>query len=312
LRRDTRTPHPPSTGKSVSEPAKAEHEGVEPTAHAQPVGGDAPLLYLYSNNSIRDLPDTHRTEQILALCGILAPYQKRQAHALFLNVSRLIDKAPSVGHIGFFSLTVKDNVTDKAEFSRRWNSMRSNYWNTCPHFGHWLGCFEQQKRGAWHLHILVVLPYDIRQGVNFKEFAQRRYRSASPYLRAVWRDLRGACMRYGFGRHELHPVKSNSECMARYIGKYISKHIGQREEAAKGKRLITSSRDWAKNSMKFAWNTEGAKEWRRKVRVFAHLVGCESEGDLYDKFGPGWAYNHLDTIYNIDEQASNLVLGVPF
>ena len=50
-------------------------------------GGRSPALpCLYSNNSIGDTADDHRKDQILALCGLLSPYQKRQAHTLFLNV----------------------------------------------------------------------------------------------------------------------------------------------------------------------------------------------------------------------------------
>lgn len=275
-------------------------EGTRPGAPGWEERSDS-LPCLYSNNCIEEAPEKLRKEQILALCGILAPYQKRQAHTLFSNVERLINQAPSVGHVGFFTLTTKDNVTDKAEFSRRWHSMLSNYWSQSPHFGHWLGTYEQQKRGAWHLHVLVVLPYDIRTGVDFDEFAKGRYKSASPYLRSVWRDLRGACIRYNFGRHELLPIKSNAEGMARYVGKYISKHIGQREEAAKGKRLISSSQGWLKNSSNFAWNTEGSKEWRRKVALFAGALGIQGPAGLYFKLGPNWAWKHLDTIYNIDE-----------
>ncbi len=272
-------------------------------------GEPVPLPCLYSNISTEivpeDSPEVLRKEQILALCGILAPYQKRQAHTLYSNVSRLIESAPSVGHVGFFTLTTKDNVTDKAEFSRRWDSMNSHYWKSSPHFGHWLGCYEQQKRGAWHLHILVILPYDIRQGVDFAELEQGRYRSASPYLRSVWRELRGACLRYGFGRHELLPVKSNAEAMARYVGKYVSKHIGQRNEEAQGKRLVTSSQGWVKNSIRFAWNTTGAKEWRRKVALFAAYAGVNGFAGLYYKLGPNWAWRYLDTIVQIDDIVSS-------
>lgn len=270
-------------------------------------GGSLPCLY--SNISTEIVPENLRKEQILALCGILAPYQKRQAHTLFLNVSRLIQQAPSVGHIGFFTLTTKDS-TDKKEFSRRWNSMRSHYWADSPNFGHWIGCFEQQARGAWHLHVLVVMPYDIRTGFDFEEVEKGRYRSAGSYLRSVWRELRGACLRYGFGRHELLPVRSNAEAMARYVGKYISKHIGQRDEEAKGKRLVTASCGWVKNSVRFAWNTPGAKEWRRKVALFAAVLGIDDPAGLYLRLGPTWAYKHLDTIYNIDELVAGIERGV--
>lgn len=263
------------------------------------------LPCLYSNNSTEAVPENEKKEQILALCGILSPYQKKQAHTLYSNVEKLIKMAPSVGHVGFFTLTTKDNVTDKTEFSRRWNSMRSHYWSGSPNFGHWIGCYEQQKRGAWHLHILVILPYDIRQGVDFAELEQGRYRSASPYLRSVWRELRGACLRYGFGRHELLPVKSNAEAMARYVGKYVSKHIGHRDEEAKGKRLVTSSQGWVKNSIRFAWNTTGAQEWRRKVALFAAYIGLSSYAGLYYRLGPTWAYRFCGLIHDIDAAVSD-------
>jgi hypothetical protein len=154
------------------------------------------------------------------------------------------------------------------------------------------------------------MPYDIRTGLDFEEVEKGRYRSAGSYLRSVWRELRGACLRYGFGRHELLPVRSNAEAMARYVGKYISKHIGQRDEEAKGKRLVTSSCGWVKNSVRFAWNTPGAKEWRRKVALFAAVLGIDDPAGLYFRLGPTWAYRHLDTIYNIDEMVAGIERGV--
>lgn len=267
----------------------------------EPSAGGASLPCLYSNNSNENPLDSLRTERIMALCGLLSPHHKRQAEALFLNVSRLARIAPSLGHLGFLTLTTKDNCTDAKEYGRRWNCFRTGYFAKSPHFRQYLGTFERQSRGAWHLHLLVVLTGDIRTGVDFDEFAQGRYKSASPYLRSLWRDLRANLVNYGFGRHELLPIRSNAEGMARYMGKYISKHIGARKEEDKGKRLVTASQDWIKNSSKFAWNTEGAKEWRRKVKLFAEHMGIHGDAGLYFKLGPNWAFKHLDSIYNIDD-----------
>ena len=97
----------------------------------------------------------------------------------------------------------------------------------------------------------MLLPYDIRTGVDFTQFALGRYSSAPPYLRAVWRELRIKCKAYGFGRHELLPIKSNADAMAQYIGKYISKHLGSRKDEDKGKRLIASSSGWKKTAFVF-------------------------------------------------------------
>jgi len=291
----------------VSSPARVPSAGAGET----PERG-APLPCLYSNNSIENSPETLRQQRIMALCGLLSPYHKRQAEALFLNVSRLSRIAPTLGHLGFLTLTTKDNCEDAAEFSRRWNSFRTNYLSKSPHFRQFLGTFERQTRGSWHLHLLVVLTDDIRTGVDFEAFAKGSYRSAPPYLRGLWRELRAKLVLYGFGRHELLPIRSNAEGMARYMGKYISKHIGARKEEDKGKRLVTASNDWLKNNSKFAWNTDGGKEWRRKLGKFARIIGCEDMDDIYSKLGPGWAYKHIDSIYDIDEFATNLNEGVPF
>lgn len=278
-----------------------------------PEGDSLPCLY--SNNAIQTFPDSLRIDCIKALCGILSPYHKRQAETLFLNVSRLISLAPSVGHIGFFTITTKDNVSDHAEFRRRWNSFRTNYFSKSPNFKNWIATYERQgakAKFAWHLHILVILPYDIRTGIDFDQIRKRNYISASPFLRALWRELRGKLPAYNFGRHELLPIMSNADGMARYMGKYISKHLGNREERDKGKRLIASDKGWIKNSCKFAWNTDGAKEWRRKTAKFARILGCCDFDDMYTKLGPNWAYKHVDSIYNIDEFSYELNKGVPF
>jgi hypothetical protein len=199
------------------------------------------------------------------------------------------------------TLTFPDNVTDNKEASRRWNSFKTNYLSKHPAYGEWIHVKERQKRGAWHYHIIVVLKGDIRSGVNWEEMQNGVYTSASPYLRELWRDLRENLEKYGFGRSELLPVRSNENAMARYIGKYISKHIDQRAEDDKGVRLVNYSRDWVKNSMKFAWNNENSHEWRRKLSLFAKFVGCTELYQLQEKLGQGWAYNYADYIVAIDE-----------
>jgi hypothetical protein len=261
-----------------------------------------PLPCLYSNNSIeitQTSSDDHKKQCVEAVALTLTPYHKRQAQTLFLNVERLITKvAQSPNHVGFLTLTFPDNVTDFREASRRFNSLKTNFLSKYPEFGEWICVKEQQKRGAWHFHLVVCLSGDIKSGLNFEELARGVYKSASPYLRGIWSDLREAMPKYKFGRSELLPIKSSAEAMARYVGKYISKHIGQREPDNKGVRLISTSRGWAKNSVRFGWNTDNAKLWRKKLRIFAMNHGCEEMYQLSEKLGPGWAYKYADDIDN--------------
>ena len=271
------------------------------------------LPCLYSNNTIETSERQDKIDKIVGLSSLLSPYHKKSAHTLYLNTERLISLAESEAHIGFLTLTFPDNVTDHKEAYARFNSFNSNFMSDCPEFGEWLAVKERQKRGAWHYHLLITTKHDIRYGLDFERLSGGDYSTANENLRRLWLLLRKNCAKYGLGRSELLPIKSNVEAMARYLGKYISKHIAKRKEEDKGVRLINYSRNWSKHSCKFAWHTENAHEWRRKVGLFAKHSGCHDLSDLSEKWGPAWAYKCIDMIYDIDrteakhqEQQENL------
>lgn len=264
-------------------------------------GERSDLPCLSSNNSIETPDQKHRSEQIRALAGILSPYHKRAAHTLYSNVDRLIRLAQSEDHIGFLTLTFPDNVTDHKKAYARFRSFNSNFLKEFPELGEWLSVKERQKRGAWHYHLLIQTAHDIRSGISFKGLSEGDYSSANENLRRLWIIIRNNCQKYGLGRSELLPIKSNHEAMARYLGKYISKHIGQRQQRDRGVRLVNYSRNWSKNSVRFAWRTDNAQEWRRKVALFAKHSGCNDLSDLSDLWGSTWAFSCIDMIYRIDE-----------
>jgi len=269
------------------------------------------LPCLYSNNSIEQVesspPDAHKLEQIKALAGILKPYYKKAAHILYANTDRLISQAKSVNHVGFLTLTFPDNVIEAKEAYKRFRSFNTNYLKPNPDYGEWISAKERQKRGSWHYHLLIQTAHDIRTGINFKELAQGNYSSANASLKALWKSNREALPKYGLGRSELLPIRTNQEAMARYLGKYISKHIGCRTAQDSGVRLVNYSRNWSKNSIRFSWNTDNAKEWRRKVALFAKLSHCEDTSALSQKWGKNWAYNCIDMIMGIDHLHQNLL-----
>lgn len=261
----------------------------------------ASLPCLYSNNSIEPPPESETLETIKALACLLTAPQKRTAHTLFSNVEKLCKEAESIGHVGFLTLTFPDNVKSAYEAQRRWNSLNTNFLRKWQDLKAWIHVKERQKRGAWHYHLVVSLKGDIRTGVDFKEISEGKYGSAGQYLRGLWTTLREKLDHYGFGRSELLPVKSNAEAMGRYVGKYISKHMGQREEEDKGVRLVSYSRGWIRNTCNFAWNTANSHEWRRKLKKFADYLGCSEFYQISERLGAGWAYRFADEIRNIDE-----------
>lgn len=279
--------------------------------HGERPGGAGPLPCLYSNNGIennsqikfenKNLHEINQLEIVTSLSNLLTPYHKKVAHTLFTNVEKLINESQGINNIGFLTLTFPKIITDAKEASKKFKSFNSNYLSKDKRFRNWIAVKEKHKSGGWHYHLVISLNEDIRTGINFHEIDSGIYTSAPKNLRILWADLRKNLQIYGLGRSELLPVRSNAEAMARYVGKYISKHISQRDQKDKGVRLVAFSGGWIKNNVKFAWHTENAKEWRRKLALFADYYGCNAIYQLTDKLGSGWAYKYAEEIYKIEE-----------
>lgn len=271
---------------------------------------------LYSNNCIetnaRTMTGSER-DVVNAAYSFLSPYHKKQADRLYRNTERLISLAPSIGHVAFFTLTFPEKVYDYKEATRRWHSLNTNYLKPHPEFGIWERVGEQHKDGAWHFHCLIHVAQDIRTGFDFDEYLdwlqhhknkkpgspRRRLKTGSVYLRSLWADLRQNLQKYRFGISELIPLRKNEEAVARYVGKYVSKHLSQRTE--KGARIISYSGDWTKHSMQMAWYNHNSILWRTKLALFAQYHGCTEFYQLADKLGPNWAYLHAEEIRDIEK-----------
>ena len=275
-----------------------------------------PYLYLNSNNST----------EFLKKLSKLTPYHKKKAHVLEKDVEKFVSQV-GINNILFLTLTFAENIKDNKEASRRFNIFNIHF--LAKYLGRWMLVKERQKRGAWHYHILIEVPFDARTGFDFNSYweigvlreilakplevedrkrilqqlrkAERRMvRNAPVKLRAFWTFCRSSAQKYGFGWVHSAPIKDNVEAISKYVGKYISKHMGQRIKEDKGVRLTSTSRNFVNSTPKFAWNTEGGKEWRRKLKQFASLIGIKNMEDMAYVFGPRWAYHWEHSILSVD------------
>jgi len=256
-----------------------------PTAHA---GGGPSLPCLSSNNSTEGGGKTE-----LSKVNLLTGGHKRSAFVLSWEIMALA-KEFGIERLGFFTLTFAERVVELKEANRRFDSLNSHVLKSRYLRG--VVVPERQRSGRVHFHLLVVLRADIRSGSDFEAFERGDYRSANPVLRAEWAFWRKTAPKYGFGRHELLPVKSTAEGIARYVGKYISKHVRERSEGDKGARLVrylgyARGQGQRKASCRLAWNTDNAWLWRHKLKAFAERNGAQDTDDLVKMFGPRWAYH---------------------
>jgi len=240
--------------------------------------------------------------------GPLPGTKAKQAKALAHNLEFMCREF-GVETVGFLTLTVGDRdasgrwvgVRDRAEASRRFNSIlnriRERY--RCG-----VVVTERHKSGAIHFHLLVATGHDIRTGLDFDAVKRRDYRSASEALRAEWawwREIERK-KRYGFGRHELLPVKTTAVQVSRYVAKYLSKSWQERTADDKGGRCLRYFGRWSKQGLKVGPPmsarhgsiTPRASAWRQCLKQIAlrcTLGGKElNEQNIKDQVGPRWAW----------------------
>ncbi|ENJ1622211.1 hypothetical protein ACEYZO_004935 [Escherichia coli] len=256
-------------------------------------GGSLPCLY--SNNSTENILNSLRFDSLEAAQDAafkLNTQIRKSASCLAWNVDFLCSKF-GIKNLGFLTLTFRDHVLDPKEAQRRFNSLRTHVLR--ERYLADIRVMERQKSGRIHYHLLVVIGEDVRTGFDFEACANGDYRSANQRLKQEWAFWRKTAKAYGFGRTELLPIKSNSECIARYVGKYISKHFETRQHRDKGVRLVEYSRNARIASTRMQFISEGSAAWRRKVGIFCHYIaentGCSPtfEG-VRSVLGPKWAY----------------------
>jgi hypothetical protein len=276
----------------------------DPATCTNSVAGSLPCLN--SNISIippQKLAPQSPPDKTFTTYPILSTQHRKTAFILKSSVQQLADKY-GLEHLGFLTLTFKQHITNPKEAQRRLNSFITNVIK-CRYLDY-VGVFERMKSGRIHYHILVALKVDIRTGFDFDAISNGDYRSASVALRSEWARLRKLAPAHGFGRTELLPVKSTSEAIAKYVGKYIAKHMEAREEQDKGVRLVRYSVGARAGTTRFSFKSPGSAEWRRKLAIFAEIVQhrhpettVNKLEDLTRVLGPRWAHTHRDYILGL-------------
>ena len=268
--------------------------------------GAAALPCLNSNISIETTdPDSERGAGGMASPPLprLSTQHRKSAFVLKESVQMLAERF-TLEKLGFLTLTFREHILCPKEAQRRLNSLLTRIIK--PRYGEYVGVMERQKSGRIHYHLLVVLEHDIRTGFDFEALAKKDYTSASPALRDEWAFWRHTAPRYKFGRTELLPIKSSTEAISKYVGKYIAKHCENRNPEDKGVRLVRYSRGARAGTTRFQFHSEGSKEWRRKLAIFAQIVQEKHPGqkistseDLTRCLGKSWAYRHREYILNL-------------
>jgi hypothetical protein len=212
-----------------------------------------------------------------------ASKKKKSLFALQTNINALCQRY-GTNKIGFLTLTFADDVQCHKEATKRFNSLATNILKN--KYESWIRISERQKSGRWHFHLVVVCKHDIKRGLRFDELKNKNYKSANKALRGEWRFWRSMAKKYNFGRTELLPVRTDSQRIAAYLAKYLSK--SQRTTEDKGARLVSySSKVLRVCTQSFSW-FKGGQSWRKACALFFTLYKVP-----VDRY---WAYKYGDEI----------------
>lgn len=292
---------------------------ASPSKRAARAAGAALPCQNSNNSNDGAVPDTRRVMDVQLEGGsgtkeLFPPGSRRTAFALQLNVQAMCEEF-GLQNVGFLTLTFAEHITDPKVAQKRMNSLTTGVLR--PRYGNCIRVIERQKSGRIHYHLLVNVGADIRTGVDFTEFANGVYRSAPMRLRCEWAFWRKTAKAYGFGRTELLPIRSTTEAIGRYVGKYIAKHLNFRQMRDKGVRLVSYS-GGRTASTRFAWASKGSQQWRRKLSGFVsmlHHSGSIAEPtaeSMRRVFGPRWVWKWRDSIitFPLEEESDGLQRGV--
>jgi hypothetical protein len=188
--------------------------------------------------------------------------------------------------IAVLTVTTANECRSLREFQRRWNSLMTNFVRRLWKSGVWVR-ERQMRTGNWHGHALVDVGFDIRFGFPFEEVARRNYRNVDGRVRDLWKQLREKAPRYGFGRTELLPIKSNSEWAIKYLTSYLGKALLSEKTVGEEKarlfgmwgcvRSVYSRFDWVSGRI-----VRKKKAWLGWAHAF------EGEDAFSQRYGHRW------------------------
>jgi hypothetical protein len=249
--------------------------------------------------------------------------RKKQAEALTENIKWM---AETFGHerVGFLTLTLGDvdaggryrNLRDRKEAQRRFHSLLTNVIAKLYQCG--VIVTERHFNLGLHFHLALLCAADIRgqidfaacfppKGVGGKPMYKPDYSTANEAIKREWAFWRRVAKLYGFGRHQLQPMRENGGALGRYFGAYLGKDWEHRLPEDKGARCVRYFGHWSKTARikgarrkgppfnsRFGWMTSRARAWRELVKQVVLVLNSQganiAEASIKDILGPKWAW----------------------
>ena len=176
----------------------------------------------------------------------------------------------------FCTFTFHENITVKREAAERWEPLKKRLKRKFKSLMG-VGVWQRQKRGAWHLHMVM-----------------------SQRVAIEW--LRAAAMDCGFGsfinikyvdssdKARVHNFKDAKIVGAKDVASYITRYLWRaRDSKDKGVRLTEYLGKCRISTVRFSWVGGMSRVWRAGVAAWVELWGCEPSFEGWENvISLGW------------------------
>jgi len=248
---------------------------------------------------------------------------RKRAETVRLNIDSFV-KTHGFENCGFDTITFPEDLTLR-EAQRRFHNFARRELSDI--FTAYIRVREFTKRGRPHYHLVVACKGDIATGFNWDYYHKvsawsrggrkgpkpQGKLNRTPLLAELHRRLNSKGPAYGIGRIELTPIEK-LEGIGFYVGKYLSKSIGNRPPEAKRTRAVMYSRGVVRRVKGgFSWQNEAGWVWRKKLDAWTvkHQVqaakvltrcwnrqmhSCATMTNVKAFFGPKWAHTFREEI----------------
>lgn len=221
-------------------------------------------------------------------------------------------KRHGITRVGFLTLTMPPGAT--------WEGTNLAFERATPYlqriFGkEWVRVMGISRRGNLHIHVLVVVPFDLQAGFDKEARAEQqalrtkgaltgselwemiqlsRCLTTNLQLKALWKELREKMQEFGFAsRIVLTPIQTNAEAVGKYLAQNMYASYRDSRRPAKGK-VIVYSRKFPRHKAPLRPSQIEFRE-RRDNLIFAMGMTRET---MKDRYGARW---HSKLLYKMEE-----------
>jgi hypothetical protein len=184
----------------------------------------------------------------------------------------------------------------------------------------YLWVFERGHAGHVHFHLLLVVPFDVRQDVDLAAYAliandrlSAKRKLVNKPTADLWSKVDRWCEEFGIGRTEVAPLYKPHGAIHRYFLKSVSHNWcnrkvagGPDEDLDKGVSWWSSSRGLKAVHGKFSYVKS---PFRQAVRLYGEQNGFEDIDQLKETLGSSWTWVIKDFMEDVGLENIRRMIG---